>query len=131
MKSPSNCIANAVLILDDEFDITLSFKTGLEDKGFHVFGFTDPLSALDHFQMNSEQYGLVISDIRMPVINGYQFIKKVKDIKPIVKAFLMTAFRIDDIEFRKELQDVKVDEIIQKPILLEDFTSAVSKHISN
>jgi DNA-binding NtrC family response regulator len=131
MKSPSNCIANAVLILDDEFDITLSFKTGLEDKGFHVFGFTDPLLALDHFQMNSEQYGLVISDIRMPVINVYQFIKKVKDIKPIVKAFLMTAFRIDDIEFRKELQDVKVDEIIQKPILLEDFTSAVSKHISN
>jgi two-component SAPR family response regulator len=103
----------------------------LEDKGFHVFGFTDPLLALDHFQMNSEQYGLVISDIRMPVINVYQFIKKVKDIKPIVKAFLMTAFRIDDIEFRKELQDVKVDEIIQKPILLEDFTSAVSKHISN
>jgi hypothetical protein len=43
----------------------------------------------------------------------------------------MTAFRIDDIEFRRELQDVKVDEIIQKPILLEDFTSAVSKHINN
>jgi hypothetical protein len=40
----------------------------------------------------------------------------------------MTAFRIDDIEFRKELQDVKVDEIIQKPILLEDFTSAAQIH---
>jgi hypothetical protein len=37
----------------------------------------------------------------------------------------------DDIEFRGELQDDKVDEIIQKPILLEDFTSAVSKHINN
>jgi YesN/AraC family two-component response regulator len=75
--------------------------------------------------MNSEQYGLVISDIRMPVINGYEFIKQVKNIKPILKAFLMTAFRIDDIEYRRELQDVTVDEIIQKPILLEDFTSAV------
>ena len=131
MKSPSDCNTNAILILDDEFDITFSFKQGLEDKGFHVFGFTEPLLALDHFQMNSEQYGLVISDIRMPVIKGYEFIKKVKDIKPLVKVFLMTAFKIDDIEFRKELPFVIVDEIIQKPILLEDFTSAVSKHINN
>jgi response regulator RpfG family c-di-GMP phosphodiesterase len=131
MKSSSDCNANAILLLDDEFDITFSFQQGLKDKGFHVFGFTEPLLALDHFQMNSEQYGLVISDIRMPVINGYEFIKKVKDIKPLVKVFLMTAFRIDDIEFRKELLYVKVDEIIGKPILLEDFTSVVIKHINN
>ena len=45
----------------------------------------------------------MISDLRMPVINGYEFIKKVRDIKPLVKVFLMTAFKIDDIEFRKEL----------------------------
>jgi response regulator RpfG family c-di-GMP phosphodiesterase len=125
MKSPSDCNTNAILLLDDEFDITFSFKQGLEDKGYHVFGFTEPLLALDHFQMNSEQYSLVISDIRMPVINGYEFIKKVKEIKPLVKVFLMTAFKIDDIEFRKELPFVIVDEIIQKPILLEDFTSAI------
>ena len=131
MKSPSDCNASTILILDDEFDITFSFKQGLEDIGYHVFGFTDPLVALDDFQMNSEQYGLVISDIRMPVINGYEFIKKVKEIKPLVKVFLMTAFKIDDIEFRKELPFVIVDEILQKPILLEDFTSAVSKHINN
>jgi DNA-binding NtrC family response regulator len=121
MKSPSDCNANTILILDDEFDITFSFKQGLEDKGYNVFGFTDPLLALDDFQMNYELYGLVISDIRMPVINGYDFIKKVKDIKPLVKVFLMT----------RQLPFVKVDEIIQKPILLEDFTSAVSKHINN
>ncbi len=131
MRSPSECNLNAILLLDDEFDVTFSFKQILEDKGFHVFGFTDPVLALNHFQMNSEQYRLVISDIRMPVINGYQFIKKIKAIKPLVKVFLMTAFRIDDIEFRKELPFVKVDEIIEKPILLEDFTSTVCKHINN
>jgi len=131
MKSESYYNTNAILLLDDDFDIITVFRLGLEDKGFHVFGFTDPLLALDHFQMNSEQFGLVISDIRMPVINGYDFIKKVKEMKPEVKVFLMTAFKIDDIEFRKELPFVKVDEIIQKPILLEDFTSKVSKHINN
>jgi DNA-binding NtrC family response regulator len=75
VRSPSKCKLNAILLLDDEFDVTFSFKQVLEDKGLHVFGFTDPVLALNHFQMNSEQYRLVISDIRMQVINGYQFIK--------------------------------------------------------
>ena len=63
MKSPSDCNTNAILLLDDEFDITFSFKQGLEDKGYHVFGFTEPLLALDHFQMNSEQYSLSLIHI--------------------------------------------------------------------
>jgi DNA-binding NtrC family response regulator len=131
MKSESCYNTNAILLLDDDFDIITIFRIGLEDKGFHVSGFTDPLSALDHFQMKSEQFGLVISDIRMPVINGYDFIQKVKEMKPEVKVFLMTAFKIDDVEFRRELPLVKVDEIIHKPISLEDFTSMVIKHINN
>ena len=131
MKSESYYNTNAILLLDDDFDIITVFRLGLEDKGFHVSVFTDPLLALDHFQMNSEQFGLVISDIRMPVINGYDFIKKVKEMRPQVKVFLMTAFKIDDIEFRRELPLFKVDEIIHKPISLEDFTSMVSKHMYN
>lgn len=131
MKSDSCYNINAILLLDDDFDIITVFRIGLEDKGFHVSGFTDPLLALDHFQMKSEQFGLVISDIRMPVINGYDFIQKVKEMKPEVKVFLMTAFKIDDVEFRRELPLVKVDEIIHKPISLEDFTSMVIKHINN
>ena len=131
MKSESCYNTNAILLLDDDFDIITVFRLGLEDKGFHVSVFTDPLLALDHFQMNPEQFGLVISDIRMPVMKGYDFIKKVKEMKPEVKVFLMTAFKIDDIEFRRELPLVKVDEIIHKPISLEDFTSMVSKHINN
>ncbi|MFZ0510871.1 MAG: response regulator [Candidatus Nitrosopolaris sp.] len=130
MKSPLYYSANAILLLDDEFDIMTVFTLGLEEQGFHVVGFTEPLLALDHFQINSEQYGLVISDLRMPVMNGYQFIKKVKEIKPQVKVFFISAFDIDDIEFRTELPFVKVDEFIQKPISLKDLTGTVSKHIN-
>jgi DNA-binding response OmpR family regulator len=42
-----------ILIVDDEFDIVSIFKEALNKKGFHVFGFTDPLLALQHFQINS------------------------------------------------------------------------------
>ena len=64
-------------------------------------------------------------------MNGYQFIKKVKKIKPQVKVFFISAFEINDIELRRELPFVKVDEFIKKPNLLEDFISTVSKHINN
>ncbi len=57
---------NWVMIIDDEFDIVSTFKQGLERRGFHVFGFTEPTLALEHFQLNQEKYGLVISDLRMP-----------------------------------------------------------------
>ena len=62
-------------------------------------------------------------------MNGYEFIKKVKEMKPEIKVFFMTAFEIDDIEFRRLLPSVKIDGFIQKPISLKDLTSAVSKHI--
>ena len=61
MKSPSDNNANAILLLDDEFDIMTTFTLGLEQQGFHVVGFTEPLLALDDFKINSEQYRLVIS----------------------------------------------------------------------
>ena len=123
--------ADSILMLDDEFDIMTLFTRALKEQGFLVVGFTEPLLALDDFHINPDRYGLVISDLRMPVMNGYQFIKKVKEIKPRVKIFFISAFEIDDIEFRRELPFVKVDEFIKKPILLEDFISTVSKHINN
>ena len=100
-------------MLDDEFDIMSiimsNFTLALERQGFHVIGFTEAQLALDHFQKNSYLYWLVIADIRMPLMDGYQFIRTVKEIKPHVKVFLMSAFLIDDIQFRTGLSLVKVD----------------------
>lgn len=64
-------------------------------------------------------------------MNGYEFIKKVKEIKPEVKVFFMTAFEIDDIEFRSILPYIKVDEFIKKPVSANDLTAIVKKYIKN
>ena len=87
--------------------------------------------AVEHFQINFKQYGLVISDLRMPVMNGYEFIKKSKEIKPEVIVFIMTAFEIDYIEFRSVLPYIKIDEFIDKPISGNNLTATVKKHIEN
>ena len=88
----------------------------LGQHGFRVIGFMEPLPALDHFPKNSYLYWLVVSDIRMPLMYGYQFIKKVKEIKPDVKVFFMSAFLTDDIQYATTLSLLRVDEYIEKPI---------------
>jgi len=122
--------ADSVLMLDDEYDIMNIFTLAVERQGFHVIGFTEPLLALDLFQKNSERYWLVIADIRMPLIDGYQFIKRVKEVKHDVKVFFMSAFLTDDIQYRVGLTSVKVDEYIEKPISLNDFVRLVKKYLS-
>jgi DNA-binding NtrC family response regulator len=118
-----------ILIVDDEFDIINIFKQVLMNKGFHVFGFTEPLLALEHFQINSKKYSLVISDLRMPGMNGYEFVKKVIEIKPKIKIFLMTAFEINDVEFERLLPKFKIEGLLQKPISLAELASTVSKYV--
>jgi len=120
----------SILILDDEFDIMSVLKQGIDKRGFRVFAFTDPYLALEHFQLNSESYGLVITDLRMPGMNGYEFTKKVKEIKPQVKVFFMTAFSINDIEFRRVLPFVKIDEFIEKPVSVKKLVILINKYIN-
>jgi two-component SAPR family response regulator len=121
----------SILVLDDEFDIVNVIKLGLnKTNNLKVYGFTDPLLALEHFKLNTAEYGLVISDIRMPKMNGYEFVREVKKIKPKVKVFLMTAFDINSQEFSKVLPDIKVNQFIKKPISIGELTTSILNHIN-
>jgi two-component SAPR family response regulator len=121
----------AILVLDDDYDIVQIFTRGLERKyGKRVFGFTDPFVALDHFKMNLDDYAVLISDIRMPKMNGYEFVKRAKEIKYDIKICLITAFEINNVEFSKVLPSIKIDEFIQKPISLDKLTEIIDRHFS-
>jgi len=102
---------------------------GLGTRGLNVLTFTSPNLALEHFKSNAANYSLVISDLRMPGMNGFEFIKKVKEINPDIKVFLMTAFEINNLEFSNAISSLKVDEFITKPITIEKLTAMVEKHI--
>ena len=116
-----------VLVLDDELDVVAVMKHSLQKHGYHVFGFTDPLLALEHLMINSKDYSLVISDIRMTVMNGLEFVKKVREILPSIKILLMSAFDIKDSQFSKILLPLKVDGCIQKPISLKVMIRILQK----
>ena len=69
--------------------------------GITIFTFTDPILALEHFQLNEYAYVLVVSDFKMPGLNGMEFLKKIKELNRFVRTILMTAFKIEDKMFRE------------------------------
>jgi DNA-binding response OmpR family regulator len=104
-----------VLLVDDEPDLNLTLKLTLEENGFRVDSFTDPLSVLENFKANL--YDLIILDIQMPGINGFELYRQIKKIDDKVKVCFLTASEMYYEEFRKELFPALDNNCyIQKPI---------------
>jgi CheY-like chemotaxis protein len=114
-----------ILVVDDDPDIVYVLKQGLLKNRFLVIAFTSPKEALQNFQSNSEDYCLMLSDIRMPDMSGIRLARKVKEINPKVKVVLMTSFEIKDNEFSKVFPSTQVDGFVQKPFQMKDLTNKI------
>jgi DNA-binding NtrC family response regulator len=118
----------SILAVDDENAIVDIIKQSLQRQEFKVCIFTDPFAALAHFKSDYEDYHhIVLSDIRMPGMNGYEFVRKVKENDPKVKVILMSAFEINDKEFHNLLPHFKVDAFLQKPFSIQQLNDVVQK----
>lgn len=89
--------------------------------GITIFTFADPILALEHFQVNEYAYVLVISDFKMPGLNGMEFLKKIKELNRFVRTILMTAFQIEDKVFREYTKKKIINAFLQKPIGIHDL----------
>jgi DNA-binding NtrC family response regulator len=118
-----------IQVVDDDFDILNVIKLYLQKVGLNVFGFTDPNLALEHFRINCKDYILVVSDIRMPGMNGFEFVRKVREISPAIKVLLMSAFEANSTELSIGLGGAKIEGFIQKPISLRKLSSIVQKQL--
>ena len=124
-----------LLVVDDEPDITLAFSMGLEDNGFTVDAFNDPLSALESFKEEKKSYALALLDVNMPKMNGFELYNEIRKIDDKVKVCFVTAFDIQ----REEEGDLKAlgtsnDEkpaIIRKPITIDDLVKRVNAELSD
>ena len=120
--------SKSILLVDDEPDIVNLFKDLLENKNYEVIDFTNPLEALENYKTNWDQYGLVISDIRMPGMTGFDLLKYIKKIDATISFFLMSAN--DTINY-SEIEGIKIDGFIQKPIRIKEFLSILEKQLIN
>lgn len=103
-----------VLIVDDEFDITFSFKQALEDSGFRVDSFNDPESALSHFQAGV--YDIALIDIKMPQMNGFDLYRQMRKIDDKIKYCFMKVHEVYYETLKKDYPTLSVGCFIKKPI---------------
>ena len=116
-----------ILAVDDDSDIVKLIEEALHRQGLKVSAFTDPVMALEDFKNNCKDCTMILSDIRMPGMNGYELIRKTKEIDKQVKVALMTAFEINDKEFHNLLPDIKVDAFLQKPFSIQQLNDMIKK----
>ena len=119
----SNNKVKKVLVVDDEPDITFTIKNMLYNTGFEIHTFNDPITSLKLYRRNF--YDLVILEIKIPNMDGFELYIKIKEIDPTVKICFLTAIAIFDEESRKsrpEVDRIITEEcFIQKPITTEDL----------
>jgi DNA-binding NtrC family response regulator len=120
-----------VAIVDDELDIVNLFRDSISmNKAVSVFGFNDPMVALEHFRWNKSSYILIICDLKMPKLCGIEMIKKIKAENPLVRTLLMTAFDVDDRLFDEFTKKQVINGFIQKPIKVQNLLAEVNKQIN-
>lgn len=115
-------------MLDDEPDITTIIEKALENRGYAVDIFNDPELALKSYQKG--KYDMIISDIRMPNINGFDFYREIRRIDDKAKIAFMTSFEIYKDEFQKLFPNTDVRCFIQKPIRMNDLVSRIDEELA-
>jgi DNA-binding response OmpR family regulator len=126
-------IKNRILIVDDEDDINLLFKMVLEDNGFKVDTFNDPLVALQNFRAGA--YDLLLLDMLMPKMNGFELYQKIRMLDDKVKICFLTASGINHEEFKKKVASATATMnstencFIIKPIENEDLIKRVKAQL--
>ena len=102
-------LTKSLAVVDDEMDLVNLFKEALEGDGFDVSAFTDPIEALNHIIENPKKYSLIISDYKMPGLNGKELCTKLRADNPDLKVIIMSAY--DQLEC-----DISKFIFVSKPI---------------
>jgi DNA-binding response OmpR family regulator len=118
------------LVVDDEADLTMLCRLALEYHGFKVDTYTDPRRALSNYKLS--YYDLVILDITMPKMDGFQLYDEIKKKDQKAKVCFLTASELYYEEFRKkEYNAIDKNLFIRKPIDNEELLKEVNRRISS
>jgi two-component system, OmpR family, response regulator ChvI len=123
---------NRILLVDDESDVTTVLTFALEDYGFEVESYNNPLVALSNFKPN--YYNLAILDIKMPEMNGFELLRKIRKEDENLRICFLTALT----ELRDHMSDINElgpafvkDRVIRKPISNKDLLNDINRIISS
>jgi CheY-like chemotaxis protein len=133
-----------VLLVEDDNDIMLIFKKALEKDGYTVRAFSNPHDALEHFKMNTSLYDLLLTDIKMENMSGFELARRLKELNPKTRLLFTTSYEVTRNQIEKELipllypisnakaRITKKESalIIPKPAKLEKILASVKEVLS-
>ena len=120
-------LSKVVLIVDDDPDMTSIFSLGLQDEGFEVYTYNDPLEVLSQFRPNV--YDLLLVDISMPKMNGIDLSRQLLELDPNVKICFITAGEAN-IEVLRELYPTRdIGCFIRKPVTIDQLVRRVKAEL--
>ncbi|MDQ3873101.1 MAG: response regulator [Thermoproteota archaeon] len=134
-----------VLLVEDDIDVMLIFKRALEKGGYTVGAFSNPYDALEHFKANPSSYDLLLTDVKMHDMSGFELARRLKELNPETRLLFTTAYEVTRNQFEKELapllypdslaktQTIKKESafIIPKPSKLERILASIKEVLSD
>jgi CheY-like chemotaxis protein len=120
---PKSPLIKRILLVDDDPDVTLTFKAGLdghyysEKKRFEVYTYNDPLLVVNEFKPNF--YDLLLTDIYMPNMNGFQLCEKILESDVNIRICFMSALEVNIRALREVYSNVNFGCFIEKPVSIK------------
>jgi two-component system, NtrC family, nitrogen regulation response regulator GlnG len=115
----------SVVLVDDDTDILMIMKKGLEQNDYFVYDFDDPLKAVEYLK-SVDSPELLITDIRMPGMSGFEVCRETRMKHPGMGIIVMTSFDIDKSEFERIFPSTKIDALIKKPFSIRKLVDAIN-----
>jgi CheY-like chemotaxis protein len=113
------------MLVDDEPDLLTLTKKFLESEGYQVHAFSSPEAAIQHVKQGCTACTVLVSDIKMPGMSGFELVRRLKEILPETRVVLVSSFVIHKDEFRKVMPSLDVDDFVMKPFTKADLIKAI------
>jgi two-component system, cell cycle sensor histidine kinase and response regulator CckA len=114
-------VRNHIVVVDDEPDLSILFSEAVKSAGFESVSFDDPLAALQYIRDSHSKIALLLTDWKMPQMNGYELMKQVTKIDESIKVMLMSAFELE----KDKLREINMNAYLRKPIHITQLIDAV------
>jgi two-component system response regulator ChvI len=115
-----------ILLVDDDVDITHSFSLALQKDGFIIDTYNDPLIALRDFK--ADLYDLVLLDIKLPKMDGFELYDKIREIDRRVKVCFISGYQMNYLALRE--QGLQIDCFISKPVKIDDLLRRINAELA-
>ncbi|HZB15768.1 MAG TPA: response regulator [Nitrososphaeraceae archaeon] len=116
-----------ILIVDDDPDVATVFSIGLEDVGFEVYSYNDPLEALSNFKSNF--YDLLLIDINMPKMDGFELCAEILKFDINVKICFITAGEANIEALREVHPTINIGCFIKKPVTIDYLVKRIKAEL--